>query len=63
MNPLDGIPRCARCGDRIGVYEPVWLERSDGTRVRSGRLTLGDVPAGGRLFHLGCLAGDNRDPS
>jgi len=53
------VPRllCACCGDRIGVYEPVWLERPDGTRVRSGLLELGDAPAQGRRFHSECLAG------
>jgi hypothetical protein len=57
MNSLDSRPLCARCGDRIGVYEPIWLEQPDGTRVRSGLLALGEAPLDGRLFHSDCLAG------
>ena len=63
MNPLDSFPRCAGCGDRIGVYEPLWLEHADGSRVRAGLLTLGAVSAEHRLFHTGCLADENRDSS
>jgi hypothetical protein len=57
MNSLDSRPLCACCGDRIGVYEPVWLERPDGTRVRSGLLELGETLPDGRIFHSECLAG------
>jgi hypothetical protein len=57
MNPLPSRPVCAHCGDRIGVYEPIWLEQPDGTRVRSGLLELGDAPPDGRLFHSACLCG------
>lgn len=49
--------RCAMCGDRIGVYEPVWLELADGSLHRSSYLNLGDY-AGydrSRLWHLHCL--------
>ena len=53
---------CTHCGDRIGVYEPAWLELSDGTLRPSSILNLGqDIPPGeaySRLWHLGCLAPD-----
>jgi hypothetical protein len=54
--------RCSHCGDRIGVYEPAWLELADGTLRSSSFLNLPhDLPAGeraARLWHLGCLAPD-----
>lgn len=45
---------CARCGDRIGMYEPVEAD-ADGTRrvtslVREPHLAA----AGGRLSHVSC---------
>ncbi len=57
MNPAEPRPLCALCGDRIGVYEPIWHERLDGTRVRSGLMELGGSPLDGRIFHSGCLPG------
>lgn len=49
--------RCALCGDRIGVYEPIWLERADGSLHRSSFLNLDDHPGydQSRLWHLDCL--------
>ena len=32
------------CGDRIGVYEPIWLELADGALHRSSYLNLGAIP-------------------
>lgn len=52
---------CARCGDRIGVYEPFWLRRPDGALMNTAFLPLrasGSDGADGSLFHLGCLAPD-----
>jgi hypothetical protein len=45
------------CGDRIGVYEPIWLELADGSVHRSSYLNLGDYPGydRSRLWHLHCL--------
>jgi hypothetical protein len=45
------------CGDRIGVYEPLWLELPDGDVHRSSYLNLGDYPAHdeARLWHIDCL--------
>jgi hypothetical protein len=56
MTPTELRPVCPLCGDRIGVYEPIWLERPDGTLVRSGLLALKDTRADGRIFHSGCLS-------
>jgi hypothetical protein len=48
---------CAMCGDRIGVYEPIWLELPDGSVHRSSYLNLGDNPGydPSRLWHHDCL--------
>jgi hypothetical protein len=54
MNSVGFLPVCATCGDRVGVYEPIWLERADGTLVRSGLLEIGDEPIACRVFHSGC---------
>jgi hypothetical protein len=36
--------RCAMCGDRIGVYEPLWLELTDGSLRRSSFLISAVIP-------------------
>jgi len=47
---------CARCGDRIGVYEPLWLELADGTACTGSYIGLRTGPQEwSRLWHLGCL--------
>jgi hypothetical protein len=48
------------CGDRIGVYELLWLELVDGSLHRSSYLNLGDHPGHdpSRLWHLDCLIPD-----
>ena len=55
-------PVCGRCGDRIGVYEPIWLALDDGTLVASALLNLDDhgprIQGDPRLFHVGCLDAD-----
>jgi hypothetical protein len=35
-------PRCAHCGEIIGVYEPARLALPDGTERHGSPLTLGD---------------------
>jgi hypothetical protein len=54
------IERCARCGDRIGVYEPLCWERADGSRATSSLAAMdrrGDRPPhDARVFHLACAA-------
>ena len=54
----DPRPRCARCGEPLGVYEPLVLD--DGARERPTRTSLlrlsgpARAAASGALFHLGC---------
>jgi len=49
---------CARCRDRIGVHEPLWLELADGTLCSSSYLNLDrhEWHERSRLWHHGCLA-------
>ncbi len=48
---------CARCGDRIGVYEPLWIALADGTLRASSYLNLDEheLDERARLWHHGCL--------
>jgi hypothetical protein len=57
MDTLSPFLRCAMCGNRIGVYEPIWLELADGSLVRSSYLNLGEHAGhdGSRLWHFDCL--------
>ncbi|HYB30091.1 MAG TPA: hypothetical protein VEF89_26020 [Solirubrobacteraceae bacterium] len=57
MNEVSWFLRCAMCRDRIGVYEPIWLELPDGNVHRSSYLNLGDHPGydESQLWHLDCL--------
>ncbi len=51
-------PVCAMCGDRVGVYEPIWLESPDSTIHSTSLLALsgdGDTPNSCVYYHLGCL--------
>jgi hypothetical protein len=53
---------CAHCGDRIGVYEQLWLQLPDGTLDVSSFLNLTEhlwrTRAQIKFFHFGCLAPD-----
>ena len=51
---------CAACGDRIGMYEPLWCELPDGALGSSSYLNLSCEQRRGRsrFWHLGCLAPD-----
>jgi hypothetical protein len=57
VDHVSAFLRCALCGDRIGVYEPIWLEFADGSLHRSSFLNLGDHPGydQSRLWHLDCV--------
>jgi hypothetical protein len=48
---------CAACGDRIGVYEPVWIEHPDVGMIRSSYLQLDPVTRrhGCSFWHDGCV--------
>ena len=51
-------PRCALCGDVIGVYEPLRLFLSDDTMIEGSCLTLrGELQQEGSIaFHHQCLS-------
>ena len=54
-------PRCAHCGDRIGIYELMWMQQADGTLANTTVLNLDDeqrLDDSSRFFHVGCLAPD-----
>lgn len=59
---MDGaFLRCSHCGDRIGVYERIWVRHRDGTLEESSFLNIRDRALPIQLFHLGCLAPDTAD--
>lgn len=49
---------CARCGDRIGVYERLWWQRADGTLTATSHRAVKDgrvqEEPGSRALHLAC---------
>jgi hypothetical protein len=51
---------CAACGDRIGMYEPLWCELPGGALGSSSYLNLSCEQRRGRsrFWHIGCLAPD-----
>jgi len=54
-------PVCGTCGERIGVYEPIWLKHADGTLTATSLLNLDEElqsDSHQAFFHLGCLAPD-----
>lgn len=57
VDQVSWLLRCASCGDRVGVYEPLWLELADGSLHRSSFLNLGDFRGydSARVWHLDCL--------
>ena len=59
MASITSKPVCGVCGDRIGVYEPIWLGLDDGTLVASALLNLDEhgsrIESDPRIFHAGCL--------
>ena len=58
MSPMAAYPICCACGDRIGVYEPVWRQLVDGGFAVSALLQIDWHRTRPRLFHLGCLEVD-----
>jgi len=58
MADATSLPRvCAGCGDRVGVYEPAWVELDDGSLRPSAQLRDGTLDAGRarRLWHPACV--------
>jgi hypothetical protein len=50
---------CGGCGSRIGVAQPAWVGRRDGTyRFASFLGIRGWLRRDKRFWHAGCLAGD-----
>ena len=49
--------RCDGCGDVIGVYERLLVERDDGTRYSSSLLKLDEHEGvrGARVWHARCV--------
>jgi hypothetical protein len=47
-------PRCARCGEPLGVYEPLVLDDGADTVLRTSLLRLARPAAAGTLFHADC---------
>ena len=60
--PNAGIPRCRRCGDVIGAYEPMVL--LDGGRARRTSRAAESAPthADAECFHEHCYAEAHADP-
>lgn len=56
-------PRCARCGDVIGVYEPLVLVRGESIRVTSRAAEPGVLGDDGVGYHAGCHEGASFDGS
>jgi len=51
-----GRPTCARCGERICLFECLWRERSSGAVHASYAVDLQGISrANRRLWHVGCL--------
>jgi hypothetical protein len=65
MQGTTSKPVCWACGDRIGVYEPIWLTLDDGTVVMTALLNLDDhrsrMQSDARLFHVSCLESGDRE--
>ena len=58
MDESRSLPVCAHCGERIGVYEPLWLEVADGTLHSSSFPNLDRYAphAPARVWHHACFA-------
>jgi hypothetical protein len=63
VNDAGDVLRCRRCGDVIGVYEPL-LVVLDGQATLTSRAADPDVAARGTHFHRECypLSLDGDDP-
>jgi hypothetical protein len=50
---------CERCGEPIGVYEPIWWQRPDGSIIASGYLPVMSEPDSRHpascYYHRDCL--------
>jgi len=62
----DDLLICAHCGDRIGVYEPLWRRHPDGTFERTSFLIMQQRqpqdPTRSPVWHINCLETDDTTP-
>ena len=49
---------CAHCGDRIGVYEEMWVSDAAGNLTVTGGPDARPLSDQARAFHRGCLNPD-----
>ena len=56
---------CAGCGEVVGLYEPAWVERADGTLHPSSLLNLDaqERREAIRVWHAGCVIDDFPPPA
>jgi len=56
--PTFELLHCDHCGASIGVYDPFWWQRPDGSVREIGFLAIRDDPErdhpASRFFHTGC---------
>jgi hypothetical protein len=57
MPAIDHASRCARCGEVIGVYEPLVVVEGGAPRDSSLAAEPALSGAPGELYHQGCHAG------
>jgi len=63
MDDHHSTPCCERCGEPVGVYEPLWFERDDGAIEGSSILNLrsrGLEPRRLRVWHAACRPSEGR---
>ncbi|MBV8990307.1 MAG: hypothetical protein JOY58_02530 [Solirubrobacterales bacterium] len=60
--PADPRPRCSRCGDIIGSYEPLVHVSGGSARETSRAAEPHLLGAGGELFHRDCYDPDRTGP-
>jgi hypothetical protein len=60
---MDEWPVCPGCGERIGAYEPLWRVHPTTGAERTSwlRLTAGDAPVHGTLWHAQCAEDEGID--
>lgn len=54
--------RCQRCGEVIGVYEPMVLLLEDEASLTSGAALSRQIPANARRLHATCFAQLHSNP-
>jgi hypothetical protein len=62
------LPRwlvCARCGEVVGVHEPIWFDHRDGTIRCTSLLNVNATERrmARRVLHTGCIVPDYPPPT